>query len=155
MWATIPDRLPHPSMSKARGGRGKQWAVFLHLLKLLLRSNQPRLLMAFKWRGASLDLEQCTFPNTPPIHPKQNQEGGRANNPLHIYELSDFKFKNQQSKFKQTLSNFKCSPCQFLLSTLLCTVCGVSLGVQNRFDGLRQIDRLGQDWPEASHDDAD
>ena len=34
-------------------------------------------------------------------------------------------------------------------------MCGVSLGVQNRFDGLRQIDRLGQDWPEASHDDAD
>ena len=38
---------------------------------------------------------------------------------------------------------------------MLCTVCGVSLGVQNRFDGLRQIDRLGQDLPEASHDDAD
>ena len=119
MWATIPDRLPHPSMSKARGGRGKQWAVFLHLLKLLLRSNQPRLLMAFKWRGASLDLEQCTFPNTPPIHPKQNQEGGGGPTTLYIYmnsRISSLKTSNKNlNNFCPTLNvhpaNFFCLHC--------------------------------------------
>ena len=47
MWATIQDP-PFKHVRGMCGGEGKHWTVFLHLLKLLLQSNQPRLLMAFK-----------------------------------------------------------------------------------------------------------
>ena len=62
MWATILDPLPPPS-KHVRGtrGRAKHGAVFLHLLKLLLQSNEPRLLMAFKWEGSMYETGALQF----------------------------------------------------------------------------------------------